>query len=89
MRTLAYRTLIDQIESIVAREREFAFDAEGALATRDQDWESLLPPEERSSRLTMFTAADDYFAMFAAAPGRASDAPRVRAASLLALGPRS
>jgi hypothetical protein len=59
---------ISEIESIVAREREFAFDAQGVLATKDQDWESLLPPEERSSRLAMVAAADDYFGMFAAAP---------------------
>jgi len=59
---------ISEIESIVAREREFAFDTDGALATKDQDWESLLPPEERSSRLAMVAAADDYFGMFAAAP---------------------
>jgi hypothetical protein len=59
---------ISEIESIIAREREFAFDAEGALATKDQDWESLLSPEERSSRLAMVAAADDYFGMFAAAP---------------------
>lgn len=59
---------ISEIESIIAREREFAFDAEGALATKEQDWEGLLPPEERSSRLAMVAAADDYFGMFAAAP---------------------
>jgi hypothetical protein len=59
---------ISEIESIIAREREFAFDADGVLATKDQDWESLLPPEERSSRLAMVAAADDYFGMFAAAP---------------------
>jgi hypothetical protein len=59
---------ITEIESIIAREREFAFDAEGALTTKDQDWESLLPPEERSSRMAMVAAADDYFGMFAAAP---------------------
>ena len=59
---------ISEIESIIAREREFAFDAEGVLATRDQDWESLLPPGERSSRLAMVAAADDYFGMFSAAP---------------------
>ena len=59
---------ISEIESVIAREREFAFDAEGSLATKDQDWESLLPPEERSSRMAMVAAADDYFGMFAAAP---------------------
>ena len=59
---------ISEIESIIAREREFAFDAGGSLATKDQDWESLLPPEERSSRMAMVAAADDYFGMFAATP---------------------
>jgi hypothetical protein len=59
---------ISEIESIIAREREFAFDAGGLLATRDQDWDSLLAPEERSSRLAMVAAADDYFGMFSAAP---------------------
>ncbi len=59
---------ISEIESIIAREMEFAFDAEGALATKDQEWESLLAPEERSSRLAMIAAADDYFGMFATAP---------------------
>jgi hypothetical protein len=59
---------ISEIESILAREREFAFDADGVLATKDQDWESLLPPEERNSRLAMVAGADDYFGMFAAAP---------------------
>jgi len=59
---------ISEIESIIAREREFAFDADGALATKDQDWETVLPLEERSSRLAMVAAADDYFGMFAAAP---------------------
>jgi hypothetical protein len=34
------------------------------LATKDQDWEGILPPEERSSRLAMMAAADDYFELF-------------------------
>jgi hypothetical protein len=59
---------ISEIETIVARENEFAFNAEGLLATKDQDWESILPPEQRSSRLAMIAAADDYFDMFAAEP---------------------
>lgn len=59
---------ISEIESIVAREREFGFDALGALATKDQDWESILPAGQRSSRLAMVAAADDYFGMFAAEP---------------------
>ena len=59
---------VSEIETIIARENEFAFNAEGVLATKDQDWESILPPEQRSSRLAMMAAADDYFDMFAAEP---------------------
>ncbi len=59
---------ISEIETIIARENEFAFNADGLLATKDQDWESILKPEERSSRLAMIAAADDYFDMFAAEP---------------------
>ena len=59
---------ISEIETIIARENEFAFNADGALATKDQDWQSILPPEQRSSRLAMMAAADDYFDMFAAEP---------------------
>jgi hypothetical protein len=59
---------ISEIEAIIAREHEFAFNVEGQLATKDQDWESILPPAERSSRLAMMAAADDYFDMFAAEP---------------------
>jgi len=59
---------ISEIETIIARESEFAFNADGQLATKDQDWESILPPEERSSRLAMIAAANDYFDMFAAEP---------------------
>jgi hypothetical protein len=59
---------IAEIETFVARETEFAFNAAGVLATKDQDWESILPLEERSSRLAMVAAADDYFDMFAKAP---------------------
>ncbi|MBN1832867.1 MAG: hypothetical protein JW896_12235 [Deltaproteobacteria bacterium] len=59
---------ISEIEAIIAREHEFAFNVEGQLATKDQDWESILPPADRSSRLAMMAAADDYFDMFAAEP---------------------
>jgi hypothetical protein len=59
---------ISEIETFIARETEFAFNAAGVLATKDQDWETLLQPEERSSRLAMIAAADDYFDMFAKAP---------------------
>ncbi|MBN1568816.1 MAG: hypothetical protein JXA73_13285 [Acidobacteria bacterium] len=59
---------ISEIETIIARESEFAFNADGVLATKDQDWESILPTEQRCSRLAMIAAADDYFDMFAAEP---------------------
>jgi hypothetical protein len=59
---------ITEIETVIAREADFAFNAAGILATKGQDWESLLPPEERSSRLAMIAAADDYYDMFAKAP---------------------
>jgi len=59
---------VSEIETIIARENEFAFNVDGVLATKDQDWESILPLEQRSSRLAMMAAADDYFDMFAAEP---------------------
>lgn len=59
---------IREIETIIARETEFAFNAAAVLATKDQDWESIIPPEQRSSRLAMMAAADDYFDMFATQP---------------------
>ena len=34
-------------------------NAAGLLATKDQDWDSILPPEQRSSRLAMTAAAND------------------------------
>jgi len=59
---------ITEIESFVARETEFAFNAANVLATKDQDWESIIPEEQRSSRLAMIAAADDYYDMFAEKP---------------------
>jgi hypothetical protein len=59
---------ITEIETIIARESEFAFKASGVLATKDQDWEGIVPPEQRSSRLAMIAAADDYYEMFAKVP---------------------
>ncbi len=59
---------ITEIETIIAREKEFAFTPQGVLATKDEDWETVLPPEERSSRLAMVAAADDYFEMFSEEP---------------------
>jgi hypothetical protein len=54
---------ISEIEAIVVR-GEQVLDVPAILATKDQDWESILPPEQRSSRLAMMAAADDYFELF-------------------------
>jgi hypothetical protein len=59
---------IIEIESFVARETEFAFNAASVLETKDQDWESIIPAEQRSSRLAMIAAADDYYDMFTENP---------------------
>ena len=59
---------ISEIETIIAREGDYIFNAAGLLATKDQDWDGILPPGQRSSRLAMIAAANDYFDMFAADP---------------------
>jgi hypothetical protein len=56
---------ITEIETIVARERDFAFNAKGVLATKDQDWDTVLPPEKRALRQALADAAKNYFALFA------------------------
>jgi hypothetical protein len=54
---------ISEIEAIVVRGKQ-VLDVPAILATKDQGWEVILPPEERSSRLAMMAAADDYFELF-------------------------
>lgn len=54
---------ISEIEAIVVR-GEQVLDFPAILATKDQDWEDILPSEQRSSRLSMMAAADDYFELF-------------------------
>jgi hypothetical protein len=56
---------ITEIETIVARERDFAFNAENVLKTKDQDWETIFPPEKRTSRKVLADAANHYFDLFA------------------------
>jgi hypothetical protein len=56
---------ITEIETIVARENDFAFNAENVLKTKDQDWETILPPEKRIPRKVLADAANNYFALFA------------------------
>jgi hypothetical protein len=60
---------ITEIETIIARERDFAFNAEGVLETKDQDWETILPPEKRAPRKALADAANNYFALFAEGSG--------------------
>jgi len=57
-----------EIENIIARTRDFAFNPQGILDTTDQDWESIIPAGQRISRLAMIAAANDYFDMFAHEP---------------------
>lgn len=59
---------ISELETFVARENDFAFNARGLLDTQKQDWQTILPLEQRSSRLAMIAAADDYFEMFVSRP---------------------
>jgi hypothetical protein len=54
---------ISEIEAIVVRGKE-VLDVPAIMATKDQDWESIIPSEQRSSRLSMIAAADDYFEQF-------------------------
>jgi hypothetical protein len=56
---------ITEVETIVARERDFAFNAKGVLETKDQDWNTILPPEKRAPRQVLADAANNYFALFA------------------------
>jgi hypothetical protein len=54
---------ISEIEAIIIRGDQ-VLDVPAIMATKDQDWEGILPPEQRSSRLAMMAAADDYFELF-------------------------
>jgi hypothetical protein len=54
---------ISEIEAIVVRGAQ-VLDVPAILATKDQDWDATLPPEQRSSRLGMMAVADDYFELF-------------------------
>ena len=56
---------ITEIETIVARERDFAFNAKGVLETKGQDWDTILPPEKRAPRQVLADAANHYFSLFA------------------------
>jgi hypothetical protein len=55
---------VTEIETIVARENEFMFNPDNVLATKDQDWETILPPEKRTPRKVLADAANHYFDLF-------------------------
>jgi hypothetical protein len=55
---------VSEIETIVNRRGELFFNPDGVLETKSQDWESILPPAQRSTREYMNTAADKYFSGF-------------------------
>ncbi len=59
---------ISEIEHILGREEEFAFGPETILGTSYLDWETILHPDQRSSRAAMTAAAIDYFDMFSEQP---------------------
>ena len=57
------RDEISEIEAIVVRGAQ-VLNVPAIMATKDQDWEGILPVEQRSSRLAMMAVADDYFELF-------------------------
>lgn len=59
---------LSEIETIITRKGELFFKPEGVIDTKDQDWESILPPDQRSTREHMNDAANKYFDMFVQAP---------------------
>jgi len=54
---------VSEIEAIVVRGAQ-VLNVQAILDTQDQDWEGILPLEQRSSRLSMMAVADDYFELF-------------------------
>ena len=59
---------VSEIETIVNRMGELFFSPQGVLDTKNQDWETIVPPEQRSTREYMNDAANKYFDGFAADP---------------------
>lgn len=55
---------IGEIESYIARAQEFAHKPEGVALEDGEDWEAIVPQNERTSREAMQAAADAYFVMF-------------------------
>jgi hypothetical protein len=55
---------ISEAEAIVIRAKQQVGDVNVIMETKNLDWEGILPPEQRSSRLAMMAIADDYFELF-------------------------
>jgi hypothetical protein len=55
---------IAEIETYVARSTEFAFKPQGIIDGAAQDWEGILPVEQRSTREELNAAANAYFDLF-------------------------
>jgi hypothetical protein len=62
------RGKVSEIETIVNRQGELFFSPAGVLATKDHDWEGILPPAQRSTRQYMNDAANKYFSGFSPNP---------------------
>jgi hypothetical protein len=52
-----------EVEQIIARTGDFAFKPDGEVATKDQDWETLMPVAQRLTRQHMDAAGDRYYDM--------------------------
>jgi len=59
---------VSEIETIVHRQGELFFSPAGVFATKDHDWEGILPPAQRSTREYMNDAANKYFSGFSLNP---------------------
>ena len=55
---------VSEIETIIARTGDFAFNPQGALDTKDQDWATLMPAAQRRTREFLNGQADKYYQMF-------------------------
>jgi hypothetical protein len=55
---------ITEVETYVSRSTEFSFMPQGIVNGASQDWEGILPADQRSTREVLNAAADAYFDLF-------------------------
>ena len=55
---------VSEVETLVVRSGGFAFKPQGIIDSKDNDWEGILPPDQRSSAEVMNAAANGYFDLF-------------------------